>query len=71
VIGDLIPAVITIAPPVFGDLDGDRIVNGRDLAALLGQWGTPGSADLSGNGVVGGDDLAFLLGAWSATNFDS
>lgn len=71
VIGDLIPAVITIAPPVFGDLDGDRIVNGRDLATLLGQWGTAGSGDLSGNGVVGGDDLAFLLGAWSATNSDS
>ena len=71
VIGDLVPAVITLAPPVFGDLDGDRIVNGRDLAMLLGQWGTAGSADLSQNGIVGGDDLAFLLAAWSATNYDS
>ncbi len=71
VIGDLIPAVITIAPPVFGDLDGDRLVNGRDLATLLGQWGTAGSGDLSGNGVVGGEDLAYLLAAWSASNYDS
>jgi len=71
VIGDLTPAVITIAPPVFGDLDGDRIVNGRDLATLLGQWGTSGSGDLSGNGVVGGEDLALVLAAWSATNYDS
>ncbi len=71
VIGDLVPAVITIAPPVFGDLDGDRIVNGRDLAMLLGQWGTAGSADLNQNGSVGGDDLAFLLAAWTVTNFDS
>lgn len=71
VIGDLIPAVITIAPPVFGDLDGDRLVNGRDLATLLGQWGSAGSGDLSGNGVVGGEDLAYLLAAWSASNYDS
>ncbi len=71
VIGDLAPALISIAPPVFGDLDGDRLVNGRDLAMLLGQWGGSGNADLSGNGVVGGDDLAYLLGAWTVSTFDS
>jgi hypothetical protein len=46
------------------DLNGDGVVNGADLAILLGQWGGPGSADLNGDGVVGGADLALLLAAW-------
>ena len=55
---------------VFGDLaaadlNRDGLVNGGDLAILLGAWGTTGSpADLDGDGVVGAADLAMLLGAW-------
>ncbi len=49
---------------VLGDLDGDGSVGATDLALLLGQWGTEGSADLDGNGSVGASDLAILLGAW-------
>lgn len=48
------------------DINADGVVNGGDLAILLGAWGTTGSpADLDGDGVVGAADLAMLLGAWS------
>ncbi len=47
------------------DLDGNGVVNGADLAILLGQWGGPGSGDLDEDGQVGAADLAILLGAWS------
>lgn len=50
---------------LVGDLNGDGIVGGADLAILLGSWGGRGVADLDGDGVVGGGDLAILLGAWS------
>ncbi|MBX3355442.1 MAG: alpha amylase C-terminal domain-containing protein [Phycisphaeraceae bacterium] len=52
------------SPPVPADLNGDGVVNGSDLAIMLGQWGSSGSADLNGDGVVNGGDLALLLGAW-------
>jgi len=40
------------------------VVDGSDLAILLGSWGGSGSADLDGNGVVDGGDLAQMLGSW-------
>jgi len=47
------------------DLNGDGIVDGADLGALLGAWGsTDPSADLNGDGIVDGADLGSLLGAW-------
>lgn len=46
------------------DLNGDGLVNGADLAALLSQWGGDGPADLTGDGVVNGADLANLLSNW-------
>ncbi len=47
------------------DLDGNGVVDGGDLASLLGSWGAPATpADLDGDGFVGGGDLAVLLGAW-------
>lgn len=51
---------------VVGDLDGDHLVGAADLAILLGQWGSKGSADLDGDGVVGAPDLGILLGGWSS-----
>jgi hypothetical protein len=51
----------------IGDLNADCIVNGNDLAQLLGAWGpcaSPCPADLDGNGAVDGADLAFLLARW-------
>lgn len=51
---------------VIGDLDGNGVVEGADLALLLGAWGTAGGpADLDDDGTVGGSDLAVLLGNWS------
>jgi hypothetical protein len=55
--------------PVVGpaaDLNGDGVVDGADLAALLASWG-PGSvpADLNGDGTVDGADLAILLASWT------
>jgi len=48
------------------DINGDGVVNGADLAALLGQWLTSDcAADLDGSGVVNGADLAMLLGSWT------
>jgi len=46
------------------DLNGDGVVNGADLAALLTQWGTSGPADFNNDGVVNGVDLALLLTNW-------
>ena len=47
-----------------GDLNGDNVVDGADLAVLLGDWDGSGCADLDGNGIVDGSDLAMLLGNW-------
>ncbi|MBM4105098.1 MAG: hypothetical protein FJ257_02150 [Phycisphaerae bacterium] len=54
--------------PVLGDLNDDGIVNGADLAILLGAWGACSgcAADLNDDGIVNGTDLSILLGAWSA-----
>ncbi len=52
-----------------GDLMLDGVVNGADLAIMLGGWGNcTGScpADFDGNGVVNGADLAVLLGMWGS-----
>lgn len=52
--------------PCQADLDGSGLVDGADLAALLGSWGTCSGcgADLDGDGIVGGSDLGVLIGEW-------
>lgn len=63
-------AEAALQPPCPADITGDRAVDGADLGALLGAWGTcPGgtagcTGDLDGNGIVNGADLGVLLGAW-------
>jgi hypothetical protein len=47
------------------DVTGDGFVDGADLAALLGAWGTS-TNDLNGDGIVDGADLAALLTGWGA-----
>ncbi|MEY3142782.1 MAG: hypothetical protein RLY21_1275 [Planctomycetota bacterium] len=49
-----------------GDLNGDGLVNGADLAELLAAWGACAgcAADLDGDGSVGAADLSILLAAW-------
>jgi hypothetical protein len=48
------------------DFNADGIVNGADLATMLGAWGGTGG-DLDGDGIVSGGDLGLLLGAWGPT----
>jgi len=61
-------AIATLGPASVslpGDLDGNGVIDGADLAALLSAWGTDDpEADLDHDGVVGGPDLAILLGGW-------
>jgi len=49
-----------------GDLNGDNLVNGQDLAALLSAWNsTGGPADINQDGIVNGFDLAVVLSDWT------
>jgi hypothetical protein len=51
---------------LFGDLNGDGVVDGADLGLLLSEWGTSGPAgDLNNDFTVDGADLGLLLSAWS------
>lgn len=50
---------------IVGDFNGDGVVNGADLGALLAVWGTSGG-DLDGDGTTGGSDLGILLTNWSS-----
>jgi hypothetical protein len=45
------------------DLNNDGIVDGIDLAEILGNWGQA-TSDLTGDGIVDGQDLAVILGFW-------
>ena len=52
--------------PRRADLNGDGVVSGADLGALLSQWGAQGGpADLNGDGVVDGADLGEMLARWT------
>lgn len=58
-----------LTPARTGDANGDGLVNGTDLALILGHWGTypAGSAcgpDLNLDGVIDGADLTLCLGDW-------
>ena len=46
------------------DFNGDGVVNGADLAAMLANWGMPGATDLDDSGDTNGADLASLLAMW-------
>ena len=45
------------------DYNGDGVVDGGDLNALLGSWGTP-ARDIDGDGNTDGADLNILLSSW-------
>jgi len=48
------------------DIDGDGLINGLDLAAVLSAFGTASSApDIDRSGLVDGLDLAAILAGWS------
>jgi len=48
--------------PADGNLDG--VIDGRDLAHLLDEWGSMGFWDATRDGVVGSDDLSMLFDSW-------
>lgn len=60
--------VVFSPPPIPGDTNGDGVVDGVDIAIVLGAWGTCSgcAADLNGDGIVDGVDIALVLGNWSA-----
>jgi len=63
--GTLTHALIRQIDPCPSDLDDDGVVNGADLAIVLGDWGTASPlSDLNLDGMVNGADLAIVLGAW-------
>ncbi|MDA0802792.1 MAG: hypothetical protein O2819_03445 [Planctomycetota bacterium] len=55
------PSCVVAVP---GDLNGDGLVNGADLAAMLSAWGTAGG-DVNGDGATDGADLTIVLGNWT------
>ena len=65
--GNGVPDVCEV-DPCPGDISGNNIVDGVDLAALLGAWGTNGlgefDCDIDNDGLVGASDLAFVLSDW-------
>jgi hypothetical protein len=51
---------------VFGDINGDRFVNGADLGLLLAAWESfDPESDLDDSGMVDASDLGLLLAAWT------
>ena len=54
--------------PCLADVNNSGAVNGVDLAAVLGAWGTDGQAegdaDITNDGIVDGEDLAYVLSGW-------
>ena len=60
--------VATSGYPCPGDISGNNSVDGVDLAALLGTWGTNGQGefdcDIDNDGIVSGTDLTIILGGW-------
>ncbi len=63
--GDTIPDECQLTS-CLADLNDDGAVNARDLAVLLGTWGTaPGQpADFDKDGDINSGDLVILLAAW-------
>ncbi|MFO0873050.1 MAG: hypothetical protein U0575_03650 [Phycisphaerales bacterium] len=63
--GEGLYAVYDPAAACVGDVNGDGMVDGADLGALLAAWGTQ-DLDLNGDGINDGADLGALLASWGA-----
>ncbi|MFO0894381.1 MAG: di-heme oxidoredictase family protein [Phycisphaerales bacterium] len=51
----------------LGDANGDSVVDGADIGAVLGNWGaTGGPADFNLDGIVDGADLGIVIGNWGS-----
>jgi hypothetical protein len=52
---------------LFGDANGDGIVNGQDIALVASNWLSQGpSGDVNGDGIVNGQDIAAIASNWLA-----
>ena len=62
-----IETILCDSGSVPGDINGDGVVDGSDLSAVLGFWGACDGcpSDLNGDGVVDGSDLSTVLGYWT------
>jgi hypothetical protein len=60
--------MVAVGTPRGADLNGDGIVGGADLAALLNAWSQPGPTDLDWSGATNGADLAQFLNSWTTSN---
>ena len=59
----------TNCTPCYGDITGNGVFDGVDLAALLAACSGGKSqfdCDIDNDGIVGGGDLAFVLAGWGA-----
>jgi hypothetical protein len=57
--------VVECTPSIPGDLDGDGVVGGADLAMMLNNWNGIGVGDINSDGGVDGIDLGILLNNWT------
>jgi len=57
------PGGCVVAAPCPADLNGDGVVGGADLGALLAAWGTT-AGDINDSGDTDGADLGILLAGW-------
>jgi len=67
--------IFTAPSSVAGDVDGNFVVNGLDLTAVLAAWNTaPGdplwnpAADLDGNDIINGLDLTAVMSNWTTAS---
>ncbi len=57
------PDCPAVPPACPADFNGDGMIDGSDLATVLGGWGTS-SGDCNGDSTTDGSDLAVVLSAW-------
>ncbi len=58
--------VDTLCIPFQPDVNGDGVVDVRDLLAVLAAWGnTSGPEDINGDGIVNVQDLLLVLANWT------
>jgi len=59
-------ATLTLSAAVNcpADITGNGVVDGGDLAVVLGGWGGAVTSDLNNDGTTNGADIAVILGAW-------
>ncbi len=64
-VDDFQVSALNCTPPfVPADLNQDTLVNGIDMAILLGAWGSSGG-DVNLDGITDGADLTILLSSWT------